>query len=566
MAITTTQDSSFEADTTSLTTTNLTPNAFKRGLDLITYQVLNNSPSAFSVGTALASDLRNNQDAHPLTYSLASATLLNLYNPITNDWAGKVNPSLAGTFGAGAASVFAPSHGFRGTTASGATTTTVTPSATVGTTVGVNQLANRGDGIGYKVRIIDNGSGGTGKTEERYIVGNTSSTTPLITLDAPLSFTPVVGSAIELLSGRVYMLGAGTVAAGIFKWFDPALNLLSGNLATTNLPATIATDSSMVALDPLHTPYSQKPGEGFILGEYLYNSTKPDQQMEALRATATTATTLTGQASGGDSIVLANEYRNFQIRIVEDRVNPTATGQRRKIASHTAGVSPVYTVPTWTVTPSANAKYVVENANEILLFTSAVATTYTYAAYAIAGGQAADTWSTTTYGARGNAVGAGVMSFQPFGMKLDIAKNARYSQIFSFRGANSTSLDVLDIAGGANGTWTNTAPYEGFPAFNTGACCTYSPVSAPIEPLSGGLDRQGTCAYIFNAGTTMLTFDARTRTLQPFTRITIASSTAVVGQKIASTVITDRRTGLRIPRLLCAMHSLSTFAGVTVPI
>lgn len=38
----------------------------------------------------------------------------------------------------------------------------------------------------------------------------------------------------------------------------------------------------------------------------------------------------------GDSLILANEYRNFQIRIVQDLTNPTAVGQRRIIASHTA--------------------------------------------------------------------------------------------------------------------------------------------------------------------------------------------------------------------------------------
>ena len=67
-----------------------------------------------------------------------------------------------------------------------------------------------------------------------------------------------------------------------------------------------------------------------------------------------------------------NEYRNFQIRIVEDTVNPTAVGQRRNITSHTAGASPVYTVPAWTVTPSANANFVIENnGDRILLWASA---------------------------------------------------------------------------------------------------------------------------------------------------------------------------------------------------
>lgn len=50
----------------------------------------------------------------------------------------------------------------------------------------------------------------------------------------------------------------------------------------------------------------------------------------------TSAGSGTHSAFAGDSLVQANEYRNFQIRIVQDLVNPTAVGQRRVIASHTA--------------------------------------------------------------------------------------------------------------------------------------------------------------------------------------------------------------------------------------
>ena len=135
-------------------------------------------------------------------------------------------------------------------------------------------------------------------------------------------------------------MSAGTLAAGCWKYYDIATNSFSANLATTNLPATLSTDSSFLALDEAYVPFDADPGDG-----YFGN----------LTATATAATSITGQAAGGDAAVLANEYRNFQIRIVQDTVTPTAVGQRRNITSHTAGASPVYTVPAWTVTPSANA-------------------------------------------------------------------------------------------------------------------------------------------------------------------------------------------------------------------
>ena len=73
-----------------------------------------------------------------------------------------------------------------------------------------------------------------------------------------------------------------------------------------------------------------------VKGSFTY-----DTGLSALAATASGASTLTGQATGGDAVVAVNEYRNFQIRIVQDLVTPAAVGQRRIIASHTVGASPV---------------------------------------------------------------------------------------------------------------------------------------------------------------------------------------------------------------------------------
>lgn len=500
-----------------------------------------------ATGAALISDLRSTEDRHPEIFSLNSATILNAYHVKNDGWTFVGSPALSGTFGAGASGIYAPSHGARGTIAAGATASTITPSATIGTAVGVNQLAGRGDKRGYRIRIIDNGAGGSGKTEERLIVGNSSGTTPTIRLESALSFVPVAGASFEILSGRAYLLGAGTTSAGIFKWWDPALNIFSGNLATTNLPATISTDSSFVALDELYVPHTRLPGEGFLVGSGTYNG----GALNCLTATATSATTITGQATGGDNSVLANEYRNFQIRIVEDLVNPTAVGQRRKISSHTAGPSAVYTVPTWTVTPSSTAKFVLENANEILLFTSGSANTFTYSAFAIAGGQAADTWSSTTYGGRSNIVGLGVSSFQAFGMALDQDKALRYSQIYSFRGGGSTILDILDIAGAATGSWSNIVTYgsTGTP-FTTGTSLVYDPYG--IAPtLTEPVDGRGCFAYIQSNGTgTFYRFNAFCRSINQWAQLAYPQSTAAVGQKLAITTFIDPDGGAKISELI----------------
>lgn len=520
---------------------------FKPGIDLPQWRPLAPSPSGATAGVALIGDLRRDEDTHPEIFQLAANAVLNAYHIKNDGWAFVGSPSLAGTYGAGAGGVYAPSHGARGSIAAGATTSTFTPTASIGSAVGVNQLADRRDSRGFKVRVIDNGVGGSGKIEERLIVANSASSTPIIRLDSPLSFTPVTGSSFEVLSGRAYLLGAGTNAAGIFKWWDPALNIFSGNLANTGLPTAISTDSSFVALDELHVPHTQRPGEGFLVGTATYNG----GLLRCLTATAASATTITGQSSGGDSAVLANEYRNFQIRIVEDTINPTAVGQRRKITSHTAGASAIYTVPTWTTTPSSNCKFVIENANELLLFTSAVTSTYTYAAYAISGGQSADTWSTTTYGARGTAVGGGVCSFQAFGMLLDPDKNCRYSQIYSFRGGSSSALDILDIAGGANGAWSNTVGYGAIgTAFTTATSCAYDPFG--IAPtLSETSDGRGRFAYIQLNGTSgFYRFNAYSRTMAQWTQLQFPQGTASAGQKITTTGFVDRDGGARVSRVI----------------
>jgi hypothetical protein len=216
------------------------------------------------------------------------------------------------------------------------------------------------------LRITDTTAG---KTEERYITGNSASTTPTIQVLSAFTFTPATGARYEIIAGRLFMLGAGTTASNIWRSLEVATNTLSTGLTTTNLPATIATDSSIMVLDEQYVPYDCTPGDGMIKGAFVYDT--GIEARTALTATASGASTLTGQATLGDSGVAVNEYRNFQIRIVQDTVTPAAVGQRRIIASHTVGPSPVYTTGTaWTTQPSSSAKFVIELPNLLLLRSS----------------------------------------------------------------------------------------------------------------------------------------------------------------------------------------------------
>jgi hypothetical protein len=499
-------------------------NNFKKVIDRLLWAQVAPAPNSHTAGTSMCADMRSDLSRHPFAHNLVSAAILNRFNIITKGWSLAVNPGLGGTFGAGAASVFAPSFAAVGTIAAGATTTSVTLSTALPTAVGVNMLANRGGSgdYGFKLRIIDTTAG---KVEERFIVGNSAGTTPVITLDNAFTFTPATGARYELLSGRVMMLSAGALAATIFRSFEVATNTLA-SLGNTNLPATIGTESQFVALDEQYTPYNMSPGEGMVQGAFTYDTNITVRK--ALAATAAGASTLTGQASLGDAVVAANEYRNFQIRIVQDLTTPAAVGQRRIIASHTAGPSPVYTLGTaWTTQPSASAKYVIEQPNLLLLRSSATTTVYTYnyTDATINNGTnsiAANAWSTTYFGVAPAANAAGCLWVPSFGIQPDPARNARHSFCYFFRG-NGGALDVLDIAGSATGTWTGAITYDG----------AYSPYGGEGRFCYMNI-------YVASAVNQIYRFDVKNRVLSPHTPTDfLQGGTGAIGSRMAAYAALD---------------------------
>ena len=513
------------------------PNQFRKVIDRMVWAQVAPSPNAAAAAQSMSADQRNDSTRNPFAYQLVSNAVLNRFNIITKAWQVAVaNPLTAGTFGAGATSWFAPSFGAVGTIAAGATTTSFTLSTALPTAVGVNMLANRGGSgeLGFRIRIIDTAAG---KTEERWIVANTSGTTPLINVDAAFTFTPASGARYELLCGRLFMLGSGTLAAGAFRSFEPASNTFS-NRAVTNLPATLSTDSAAIALDEQYVPFDNKPGEGFIKGGHETDSAGGGRL--AITATAAGASTITGRASGGDAVVAANEFRNFQIRIVEDTLTPTAVGQRRVIASHTAGPSPVYTLGTaWTVQPSASAKFVIENPNLVILRSSANTTTYTYnyGDATVNNGTnsiAADAWSTAYFGAAPAANGAGCLWAPSYGIQPDVNRNARHSFNYFFRGGAVATLDLLDIAGAIAGVWTGAITYDGN-AVSLGTGSTGCPAPSDQEGRYTYLN-----IYTASALNQIFRFDAKNRVLSPYVATDfIQTATAALGGRMAAYTAID---------------------------
>ena len=504
-------------------------NTFKKVIDRLMWAQVAPAPNASAAATSVASDLRSGLSRNPFVYNLVSATVLNRFNIVTKAWSFVQSPALAGTFGAGSAMAFAPSLGLVGTIAAGATISSVTLTTALPTAVGLNMLANRGGSgeYGYKLRITDPVAG---KTEERYIVGNSAGTTPAIQVLSAFTFTPSTGSRYEIVAGRVFMLGAGAIAANVWRSFEVASNTLSTGLSTTNLPATVAADSDIMVLDEQYTPYNCTPGEGMIKGTFLYDTGVETRY--ALAAIAAGASTLTGQATNGDSGVVANEYRNFQLRIVQDTVNPTAVGQRRVIASHTAGPSPVYTTGTaWTVTPSTSAKYVIELPNLLLMRSSSTTSVYTYnyADATVNNGTnsiASNAWSITYFGAAPAVNAAGGMWAPSWGIQPDPARNARQSFCYFFRGTVVT-LDVLDIAGSITGTWTGAVTYDGSVALTVGSCGGYAPFENEGRMFYMNI-------YLASAVNQMYRLDVQNRVLSPFTPTDfLQSGTATTSKRIA---------------------------------
>jgi hypothetical protein len=476
--------------------------AVKAGIDIWTWRSMNppvlHGSSVGTSGFEGCYDMRNDASRDPYYYFTTSAAItpgtdagLVRYNPILDGFdsiqTGGIFPiSAVAGFGNRTSGFLAhqPTRGPRGTLAAGGTASVVILTTALPTAVGVNQLANKGDGVGYKIRIIGNHAGGAGKTEEAYIIANTGGTTPTITLDRTLSFTPASGDAYEFLSGRVYNINSTAASSRSY-------DILTGTIAaiaTVNAP-TLTTDACGLWLDEGLTPATRQPGEGFVVGAGTYNNAA----MLCLTATASAAGTLTGQAASGDATVLANEYRNFQIRIVEDTGTPTAVGQRRKITSHTGpGGSPVYTLASnWTVTPSATAKYVIEYPNEFIVFTGAGTNTTTYVSDAV-GAASADTWSTATYAARSTTGGVGMNVTGMWGAtpiydlpSAPTAKLVHPSLFIFFRGNVTMTTDLFDIAGAATGAWTNGLQADhnrwtgtqGFQRITTGCRLVYDPAT-----------------------------------------------------------------------------------------
>jgi hypothetical protein len=351
-----------------------------------------------------------------------------LYSPSENAWMPMPSPALAGTFGAGACGT---SGGFSIGTATGASFLTAT--AGTPTSITTNQTLVR-DLRGYSVQFV----GGTNIGVTKTIASNT------IGANAVITFTSAEGVAFDntsqyrLITPVFYVLGAGALAAGIFKKYDFATNTWT-TLQQTGLPATIGADSRLIA-----TP------------SWLDNNYK---SFATGTATAGGANTISN--SGKNWTV--NQWTNSQIRITAG----TGIGQIRTISSNTATQITVST--NWTVNPDNTSQYSIEGNDDFLYYMgSGVVGLIRYSI-------TSNTWTTLTpVAARAAAPGSGMGGTWVHSVSAsdwtneNAIQNGRY--IYSFQGGATANLHRYDIAGN---TWATITYAPGVETFGTGTKYAY---------------------------------------------------------------------------------------------
>ena len=333
---------------------------------------------------------------------VVSNTVAYLYQPNEDAFVQLSSPALGGTFGAGACGAAA---GFSTGSTVGAASLTATGGST--STIITNQTLAR-DLRGYSVQILAGPNAGVTLT----IVSNTIGSNATITVATQASaFT--ASTVYRLMTPVWYVLGASTLASGIFKKYCFATNSWV-TLTQTGLPATISTDSKLIS-----TPSWIDDGfKTFATGT----------------ATSATGTTLVNSAKAWAT----NQWANSQVRIT----GGTGAGQIRIITSNTGTT---LTVPTWTITPDATSVYAIEGNDDYIYYIGSNAvTTYRYSI-------TSNSWTTLApTAARAAAPTTGMSGHWVWGSTEadwtteNAIKNGRY--IYSFRGGAGMVLDAYDIA------------------------------------------------------------------------------------------------------------------------
>lgn len=433
------------------------------------WEMCSPAPNATSAGVLVA---EAEQHCQSVLYMVGTTTHY-IYTPEEDGFIAIPSGTLGGTFGAGVCAA-ATTSGPSGTATAGSATTLTT------------NLTILRDLRGYKIHI----TGGACAGDIVEITSNTIGANSVIT--AVFSGTVDNTSTYRLLTPRWYVLCAGVLSATIFKYFDFALNTWTA-LTQTGLPATISTDSKLIA-----TP-SMSNG---AFGSFASGT-----------ATAGAASTLTNALKAWT----VNQWTSFQIRITAG----TGLGQIRTIASNTATV--ITTSAAWTTVPDVTSVYTIEGCDDFLYYMGSAGTAV--ARYNIT----ANTWTAMAVRV---APGAG-MSGQWINGVTDSSWTNESAiingrRIYSFRGGGSALLDYYDIP---SNTWTNGTSYA--PA-----------TEAPTTGTKYTYDGKNSLYIQLNATGRWFRFDINKMAMYGWNVMPYTQGAAVVGDTCFSVKYTDGATEL----------------------
>lgn len=479
---------------------------------------------------------------------VASSTVQYLYHHDEDGFVQINSAALAGTFGAGACGAL---QSWSITyTANGGTTSTVQVAAATHNLVG--------DIIGQTIEFLSANANIGIRATITQILTDAGSGNITLTVNTVLPAAVVNGNTFRIMSGRFYVMGAGTIAAGIFKTFDVGTLAWQASLSTTNLAATWGTDGRMVSTsdENITVDYGLATSGGasiltdttktFTTNQYtnyfisIIGGTGVGQT-RVISSNTTTVITVSlawttppdltshyeivnnrsysnGITSSATPTTIVdntktwtvNQWTNFQVRIT----GGTGIGQVRPIASNTATA---LTVSGWTTQPDTTSTYIISgNEDNIYLFGNGVITSYKYS---ISG----NTWAVMAPTVvRAGAASTG-MSADWISKTLDSGwanesaiKDGRF--IFSFRGGAVTALDRFDISGGVAGAGTWLAVV--YPA---------------TETFASGSSTFTSERYIFmrkDATNRFFKFSVRGNYLEPVSTNLFTDGTALVGNKL----------------------------------
>lgn len=439
-------------------------------LDRKQWEMCNYAPVGTTTGAFIVSSNLHDQ----YQYYITSSTVMSVYDPFNDAWMTSPSPALSGTFGPG-------SCGIRHTFGPRAF-------ATGGTTTQINTNLNLQRGLnGYKIRIIAGPNAGM----EVPIAFNTTGTNSTITVDTPFPTAITSASEFILLTGRVWVMNAGTVSSANFRYYDVATNTWT-SASITNLPGTWGTDGKLVST----------PG--------------PRANFVEETATGGTSTTLVNSGKTWTT----NAWANFQVRIISG----TGAGQFRTISSSNATTLTVSSA--WAITPDATSKYVIEGNDDYLyLLGNNSATMYRYSI-------SANSWTVLTpTTARSGAPVAGMSAHWVYAVEdprfndADGTLNGRY--IYSFRGTNAI-LDRYNIAANA---WENDIAYAPkTDTFASGTSWAYS--ENYIYSMQAATGR-------------LLKFNIAEQRMEPCSQLFYTQSTTHIGDRLFDAVYVDGSTKLR---------------------